>query len=1176
MKFQRFKNDRWGRRVFGVVVAFCLFGATRDLAQDIFGVISGSVTDSSGAAIAGAKVTIQNEETKQTRVVVSNGIGFYTAPQLPVGHYSVVAEKSGFKRYEVSGSELNAGAHATIDLSLPVGGAEETISVSSVGQTVNTESAEIARTVTQQQVQALALNERNYVQLTTIIPGAATLVFDQTSLTTGQSTAAAAINGLRTDQNLFTVDGGYNLDSGSNSTQLNNVGIDFVQEVSVQTSNFSAEYGRNAGASVNVVTRSGGNQFHGGVFEFLRNNYADAISPGSKINLTSTTNIKNLLPPLRYNDFGWDVGGPILKDKLFFFAGQEYKKLRLPANAQNLTVPTTAELAGDFSDILDRTSANSLAATTLHVPANAPPGCTVVNNVFSAACITADGKAIANVYALAEARAAVFNNTPTTSNATFQPSTPQNFREDIIRVDYHLSPKHSLYYRYLHDDLNLIDPFGTFTPGGLPTTPTTRVRPGYSHQAGYIWNVSSKLINEGKFNVSYNKQRIPPQGNTWERETYGFQFPLPFPNAGTYPNGIPHVSFNQTTVTPPVTSDNPNPKPYTIANSGVTQFSGPFFSLFAPTTDITPSDTVTWQHGAHVMKFGALFARNRKDQNSRPDSYNGRITFQTSGNPNTTGDPFADALTGNFSTFAQQSADPTGHFRFNNVSLFVVDNWKVSKKFSLELGLRFEYTTPTYTQGNNIVNFDPSRYSAAAAPTAISAANVPTGGNLDQGYVVTGLVRPGEVPADQVSRVPGATSSFVTSVPATAPRGLFPAQGLVGPRVGIVYSLDDKTVIRAGYGIFYDKPEGNIVFGQPAIVPFLQAASFTNANLASPSAGTAGVPTIFGPSSVQPDLKVASNDQYSLSIQREARFGVLLEAAYVGNVGRHLLRQPNINAPTFASVIANPGKAANQIRPYFGYTDIAQFRSDSISDYNGLQLSATKRRGNLALTVNYTWSKSLATSSGETDNPEPECPFTCTRADGSIVSWNRFDYGVTSFDRRNIFSATYTYNLPFFKGSRTLLGEAAGGWSLSGITRAQSGQLLTVNSTTSIGTATGNVSYNRRANLVAGVPLTSGFSCPALKRCAFNPAAFAAPSTTSFGSAPIGNIIGPGYFATDLSLRKYFSMWRESNLLIQLDAFNAFNRANYSNPNTTIGGSLGTITASNPPRQLQLGAKINF
>ena len=1137
-----------------VLVFSLLVLSTQMHAQDIFGVISGTVTDSSGAVVPDAKVTIVNEETKQLRVVSTNESGYFTAPQLGVGRYTVIGEKPGFKTLKLSGTDLNAGSHANVDISLSMGSTTETVNVTStVGETINTSSAEISRTVDSQQVQALALNERNYVQLTTIIPGAATVSFDQSAFTTGMSTAAAAINGMRTDQNLFTVDGGYNMDSGSNSTQLNNVGIDFIQEVTVQTSNFSAEYGRNAAASVNVVTRSGGNSFHGGLFEFVRNDYFDAIFPSSKLNITPTTSIKSIKPPLRYNDFGFDVGGPILQDKLFFFVGEEYKRLRIAANPQNLTVPTTAELGGNFSDIL--------SSVTLTRPANAPAGCTITANVLSPACISTDGKAIANVYSMQTANAAAFSNLPTTGNATFQPNNPQNFREDIARVDYHIRPAHTLYYRYLHDDLNLIDAFGTFTPGGLPTTPTTRIRPGYSNQVGYIWTVTPKLINEAKFNVSWNKQRIPPQGNTWQRATYGFQFPLPFTNAGTYPTGIPHVLFNSTSG---------------IANSGLTQFSGPFFSLFAPTTDITPSDTVTYQAGPHTLKFGGLFARNRKDQNSRPDSYNGRITFQTSGNPNSTGDPFADALVGNFQTFAQQSADPTGHFRFNNISVFAVDNWKVSSRLSVELGLRFEYTTPTYAQGNNLVNFDPTQYTSANAPASISSGNIPTGGNLDQGFVIDGLVRPGQVPADQVIRVPGATSGFVTAVPATAPRGLFPAEGLIGPRVGLSYTVNPKTTLRAGYGIFYDKPEGNLVFGQPGVVPFLQSVTYQNANLANPTGGSATVPTIFGLSAVQQDLKVARTSQYSLSAQSEMPFGFLVELAYVGNVGQHLLRQPNINAPTFASVAANPTKTANQIRPYFGYTDISQFRSDSMSDYNALQASATKRRGNLVLTLNYTWSKSLGTSSGETDNPEPECPFSCTTAAGATIPWNRFDYGSTSFDRRNIFSATYTYAIPFFRNKHNLEGEALGGWSISGITRAQSGQNLTVNSTTNLGSAPGLASYNRRANIISGVALKSGYTCPAGKICSFNPAAFAAPSTTAFGTAPVGNVLGPGYFATDLSVRKSFNLYRESGLLLQADAFNVFNKTNWNNPGTGVGGGLGLITGSNPPRQIQFGAKINF
>src|SRR5262249_14703917 len=249
------------------------------------------------------------------------------------------------------------------------------------------------------------------------------------------------------------------------ATQLDNVGIDFIREVSVQTSNYSAEYGRNDGASVNVVTKSGGDRFPGSLFEYVRNQIFDATKAPSQLNAAPGTPGSALKPPLRYNDFGWSLGGPIKRGKLFFFAGQEWKRLRLAAPAQNMTLPTTAELGGDFSALLTGTS-----TLTLVKPANAPAGCTIVGNVMSPQCITPNGKAIANVYSLMEKQAAVFSNTDKANNTTFQPNNPQNWREDIIRLDYQINGRQSMYFRYLHDDLNLIDAFGTFTPGGLPTT----------------------------------------------------------------------------------------------------------------------------------------------------------------------------------------------------------------------------------------------------------------------------------------------------------------------------------------------------------------------------------------------------------------------------------------------------------------------------------------------------------------------------------------------------------------------------------------------------------------------------------------------------------------------------------------------------------------------------------
>jgi hypothetical protein len=1155
------------RTLFTLSGLLLLFAATTELApaQDIFGRISGTITDATGAVVPGAKVTITNQETKLFRTVTADDRGFYVAPELRVGVYSVAAEQKGFKTTTQAGNDLIAGARMTVDLTLQIGAVTDTVEVRTTGETVNTTSGEISRTIDSQQVQHLALNERNYGQLVTLIPGAALTAFDQTTLTTGMSTAAANVNGMRTDGNLFTVDGGYNLDSGSNGTQLDNVGIDFIREVSVQASNFSAEYGRNDGASVNVVTKSGGDKFHGSLFEYVRNDIFDAAFASAKLNATPTTPSSQIKGPLRYNDFGWSLGGPIKRGKLFFFVGEEWKVIRISAQPQSMTLPTAAELGGDFRSTLTPT-ATAPTTIVLKTPPNAPVGCTIVGNVMSPQCITPNGQAIANVYALMEKQAATFSNTDTPNNTTFQPYDPQNWREDIARVDYQINDRQSMYFRYLHDNLNLIDAFGTFTPGGLPTTPTNRIRPGYGIQGGHVWTISPHLLNEVKFNVSWNKQRIPPTGTTWQDSTYGFNIPLPFPNAGRFPNGIPHVTFSGVSKA--------------LATNAPAQFAGPYFTLLAPTTDISPSDNFVWQTGRHTFKFGAMYARNRKDQNSRVNSPNGAINFSgtkcgTITNPNSTCDPFADALMGNFSSFSQQSADPIGFFRFNDIEGYGSDSWKITRKLNLELGVRYQHTGPTYTEGNNMVNFDPSLFTGCI--TSVSAANVPTGTCLDQGFVVNGLVRPGPVPSDQLGRIANGNSALVLGVPATGQRGLFKAENLFAPRLGFAWSplRGDRTVVRGGFGIFYDKPEGNVFFGQTGNVPFLQAATFSNASLLNPSAGTTA-PTIFGMSAVDPNFVVARTMQYSLSVQQELPYGVLLETAYVGNLGRHEVRQPDINVESFATGLANPTAQTNQIRPFLGYGSITQFRSDGNSNYNALQISGTKRKGDLAATVSYTYSKALGQTSGLNDNPEPECPFTCQLASGQVMSWRQFYYGPLGFDRRNLFVATYTYSLPFFRNQRGLAGQTFGGWSFSGITRAQSGQSLTISGNQTIGPA--GSTFTRRANLVPGVPLNSGFTCPANKECWFNPAAFAVGPTTSAGNAPVGDIIGPAFYNWDMSLRKSFRLPQEGmSLMLQADAFNVFNRTNWQNPGTNVSnGGFGQIGNSNPPRQLQFGARFAF
>src|SRR6476659_4330524 len=585
-----------------LMTAFACFSVS---GQTISGRISGTVTDSSGAVIPGATVTITNIATNATRTTATDDGGFYTVTNLPVGTYAVTVERSGFKKANQTGNVLTADQRLTVNITLEAGNVTETVEVTTAaGETVNTTSGEIARVVDSRQVQNLALNGRNYMQLVTLIPGAVILDEDQLALTTSLSISQAAINGNRPNYNSLSVDGGFNMDSGSNNSQVNNVGIDFIQEVKIQTSNFSAEYGRNAGASVNVVTRSGGNDYHGSAYEFIRNDKLDAR------NFFSPTKGR-----LRFNNFGWNFNGKIVKDKLFFFVGQEYKYIRQDAAPVRRNLPTRAERHGDFS--LRSGALNVPAGYTAINPANGAtvaagqpiPGRNLANLRRNGVPVgvTPNGAAIAAVFTAMEGLAVAYSDTTTANNATFQQPNPFDYREDNIRIDYRINSKHSVYGRYLHDKYDLIDPFGTFINSQLPTVPTNRLRPGSSYQLSHTWLITPTFINEAKANASWNGQRVPPVGEFWKRSTFGFTYPQLF-SGGRFDEGIPNVTF--------------------AGNGSVANFNGPNGSLLSPTTDIAISDNVTWIFGKHSLKTGALIVRNRKDQNGR-SIYTGNVSFNS-------------------------------------------------------------------------------------------------------------------------------------------------------------------------------------------------------------------------------------------------------------------------------------------------------------------------------------------------------------------------------------------------------------------------------------------------------------------------------------------------------------------------------------------------------------------
>lgn len=1245
-------------------------------AQDITGRIVGTVTDSSGAAVSAAKVTIVNEATQASREIIAGNNGYFVADELSAGTYTVTAERTGFKKTTAKGNAVTAGGRLTVDLRLELGAVTETVTVTATGDTVNTTSGEISTTVTQQQVLALALNQRHYESLVGLVPGASLQGSgtNPAALTSSYNNSVADINGQRLDGQNWSVDGGFNLDSGSNNSVFNQVGVDFIQEVDIQTSNYDAEFGRAASSTINVVTKSGGAQYHGSGFEFVQNNTFNAENAGTKLTNPTATGY-TAVPPFHFNDFGWDVGGPIPylqpKGKLFFFGGQEWRKFRgvypglTTASAQE-TFPTAAEATGDFTDVY-----NGGTGLVLQTPAVIPASCSggvlyTAPNVINPTCISGDGAAIAKLYT-ETAKLSTLGALPTSTlsnNLSFNLANPLNLREDIARIDERFNDRQSIYFRYIHDNVDIYNPYSTFgAAGSLPVDPDLRNRPGYNMQLSWTDVIRPTLINEVKLNADWHSQRTPVQGTAWMKSAYGFQFVPPLGNPTQFPNGLPTINFT-------VVSGFPTSAPASV------QGPAPDF-LEAPTTDINPADNLSWQYHSHAFKFGAEFARNRKTQNSRTN-YDGVLSFANTagatsaatciaGKPtpincgsNSTGDPFADALLGNFNSLGQNSAVTIGQFRFNDFEAYGQDTWKVTRKLSVVLGLRYIHTTPTYAQGNNMTNFDPFAFNTALEPTfngglATSSINPASPGlcsgpltNVVGSPVLTiecnGLQRPGQVPGDQASRVPvtSADPTLLAAISTGAARGFYQPENLFGPRVGFSLSpfSNNKTVVRGGFGIFYDKPEGNLLglgINSQGYVPWAQSASIsgTNASLSqfdsAPGAANVQAPTTLSLNGVDPNLVVARSYQYSFGVQRELPDAMLLQVAYVGNLGRHILRAPFINNASwtqqgFIPVSPNPntlacpsginatayqcsssgfaptGLSKDQIRPYLGYSSIQLALSDVNSNYNSLQINLTKRAGILTATVSYTYSKTMADDGGAgsayNENGEPECPFTClvstaaspvlvnggtgavpggTQTGGVVESWKQFYYGKASYDATHIVAATFTVESPWGRHLTGFAGAVAKGWSLSSLTHYQTGAPLTATASVALGLNGSNAT--RRAAIVPGQSLTFSGTCPAGKLCWVNPNAFAPASVLGAGDAPIGNIIGPDFYQWDMSARKIFRLpWREGlSLQFQADAFNVFNRVNWNNPNLTAGSSsFGQITGSNPARVLQFGGKVNF
>jgi len=692
------------------------------------GTFLGTVRDPSGAGVPEAVVRIARAGTAFTRQITTDSDGSYRLLEVPAGDYRLEFEKAGFRKLERSGVALSAGQSLRLDVELTVGSVSETVQVEAKVAQVDTATANVGATVFGSQVQELALNTRSFTQLVNLQPGVASNQAQQPGF--GSNTGVPfSFNGGQQSSNNWLLDGGRNIDTynGNNLTMVN---LDAIAEVRIERNAYSAEYGRNSGAQVNVITRSGTNQIHGTLFEFFRNDHLDSR------NFFAAARPKN-----RYNNFGGTVGGPIVRDKLFFFLSNEYRRIYQTTGTRTSIVPTPAQLTGDFR-----------AGRTVNNPVTGAP---FANNVIPAARLDPNALLLLKNYYLPP--------TPGFERGAlnFSASDPDGtrYRSGLGRVDYNAAPNLTIFGRYNIDSTRLSSPFGLFASNSMPgVAASEQSHVMYTANGSVNWTIRPTLLNQFTMAWYHGSMAISTVPNAARARVPAFNVPRVFDTVTDSAGLIPGISMAQ-------------------GYAGVQIIWPQNISHY--TYELV--DNVSWIKGAHTFKFGFSLDKENKSQNNSSPNNNGTFTF----NGAKTGDALADMLLGQAFQYTENSAHVFGSLRFHNLGFYAQDQYRVLPRLTLTYGLRWEYFQPERDTNGTISYFDPRRYNFAAAPTVLPS----------NGQIVTGTENFGNgvVVASKDAEFGYALTNSVRNT--FAPRVGF-SYALTG---------DNLTVLRGGYGMFHDR-----------------------------------------------------------------------------------------------------------------------------------------------------------------------------------------------------------------------------------------------------------------------------------------------------------------------------------------------------------------------------------
>jgi hypothetical protein len=1068
-------------------------------AQNTVGEISGYVRDTAGGALPGVDVRILFPDIGVERSTQTNSAGFFLFAGLPTGRANLTAELSGFQRFVRKDLKVELNARMRLDITLQVGTVGEVMEVKGKEPLVSS-SPDVAHLITGEQTKELAIDGRSYMQLITLVPGVSR---NEGSYESGTSFRADGqqINGLRKDFASLTLDGAENLDVGSNATQVHNVSIDAVEEFKVISNPYDAEYGKAGGAQINVITKRGTKDFHGTAYDFSRDGRFD-----DKNFITGTKDKLNL------KDYGWNLGGPLAfhssaDTRLFFFAGQEYKKLNSQVGlTQVVSVPSLLERSGNFSNSPKQ-------------PIDPLTGKPFPGGIIPPERLSHNGAALVGKFPLPDALLRAIS--------TLTPTQVRDIREDILRLDLTLTNSASLSTRYLRDGVDQLEPYGDF--GGnsaFAQVPTSHGRFSESMVTNLTQTLGSNILHDMTASAVKNDQFLIQTGDLFQRA--GLNIPEIFPsNRGDRAPNI-RTMTGYTLGTGLLGNDNP------------TRIIGNYYTI---------KNNLTALRGDHELKFGTYIGQFRKGEELRtPDA--GAFTFSDTRSKGT-GVALADALLGLYDRYTEADAAPYVDMRYNQAELYAQDHWQMRQNLSVSVGLRYQYMPGIYEIHDRIATFDPSRYDPALAPQIDSKGNlVPGTGLIINGMPAVGILQAG---------VNG------------TPRSLYRTPGNnFGPRLGFNWDPlnTGRTMVRGGFGIFYDRPVTNSTRNQGGSPPFVRTVEISGGSVDNPGGGVASTAPPGGFDALATNFKMPQVTAYSFGVQRELPWSIGADVSYVGNKARNLLRVRELNFVTPDPVTGLAPTPLNAYRPYRGYGRIILHETSARSDYDSLQVAINRRSSNdFSFGIAYT----LSRARGDADSED-------STASSSLAQDPRnpgAEYGYQDFDRKHVLTVNYIYRLPFFRSREGLMGSLLGGWEVSGVTRYSTGRRLTVTAGTN--TSIFGDQITLRANYVPGQDPNGAPAGGRTQSRWLNTAAFAKPAAGQLGTSPRNGIVGPSYLNTDLSVFKDVRIADKEKMQLRIEVFNVFNKKNFRTIDTNMNSTtFGAVTAIEPPRIVQLGAKLSF